>query len=661
MTLALQTTAQTTVQTTVQTTATTDNVAAQAEVTTQSSPTIQAIIDPLVEPLISEPPVGAQSAGPTTVATDNNITDKPGSIKPWTIRLALGVLLLVAAALSYQMTEAGLAPERALYLTVVLAFISSVVAVYEALQILLAKDRFATSLSLFPAAGLLLINLGVFAQVIWPSRELTWISTTSAALAGGAYLILRACIGRANDSHELSRRVLFPGVGELPTIKQGERIALRTGMIVPADVRIETGSCAINERYLSATPRCRVKDEGEVVFAGSEILSGSAEALTLSGTEDSCLRSLERLISPNLERAGAGLFHEDAVARSATAYTLLFIAVSAAISWDERSGIAADVLSAAGLILFSAAVCQLGDLLYVARLAFVKSWARLGFVLTSADSIKELTSVSKVLFDSSRVDLGSVVGVRDLELLDDRLSRTALCSYLSSILGRSDDAALSAAADYCQVFSSQAAPERVLGLLEFDGRGIAGAIKGVEISIGSEEFLVERGILIQPTESALECAANERAILVAIGREVVARFWIRFGQLDITREEEGLWPSNVQPILSSGVSGEVSNDTLLVRGVESDVLGRSAPLQLAFFSGDRFELPLATVVALTPRLDGLKRLLKLSQRHIKLVERARILIAFGAFIAILSVFLGFFSPLVPVLVIPLVALAIFFF
>ena len=514
MTLALQTTAQTTVQTTVQTTATTDNVAAQAEVTTQSSPTIQAIIDPLVEPLISEPPVGAQSAGPTTVATDNNITDKPGSIKPWTIRLALGVLLLVAAALSYQMTEAGLAPERALYLTVVLAFISSVVAVYEALQILLAKDRFATSLSLFPAAGLLLINLGVFAQVIWPSRELTWISTTSAALAGGAYLILRACIGRANDSHELSRRVLFPGVG---------------------------------------------------------------------------------------------------------------------------------------------------DLLYVARLAFVKSWARLGFVLTSADSIKELTSVSKVLFDSSRVDLGSVVGVRELELLDDRLSRTALCSYLSSILGRSDDAALSAAADYCQVFSSQAAPERVLGLLEFDGRGIAGAIKGVEISIGSEEFLVERGILIQPTESALECAANERAILVAIGREVVARFWIRFGQLDITREEEGLWPSNVQPILSSGVSGEVSNDTLLVRGVESDVLGRSAPLQLAFFSGDRFELPLATVVALTPRLDGLKRLLKLSQRHIKLVERARILIAFGAFIAILSVFLGFFSPLVPVLVIPLVDLAIFLF
>ena len=309
MTLALQTTAQTTVQTTVQTTATTDNVAAQAEVTTQSSTTIQAIIDPLVEPLISEPPVGAQSAGPTTVATDNNITDKPGSIKPWTIRLALGVLLLVAAGLSYQMTEAGLAPERALYLTVVLAFISSVVAVYEALQILLAKDRFATSLALFPAAGLLLINLGVFAQVIWPSRELTWISTTSAALAGGAYLILRACIGRANDSHELSRRVLFPGVGELPTIKQGERIALRTGMIVPADVRIETGSCAINERYLSATPRFRVKDEGEVVFAGSEILSGSAEALTLSGTEDSCLRSPERLISPNLERSGAGLFH----------------------------------------------------------------------------------------------------------------------------------------------------------------------------------------------------------------------------------------------------------------------------------------------------------------------------------------------------------------
>jgi hypothetical protein len=69
-------------------------------------------------------------------------------------------------------------------------------------------------------------------------------------------------------------------------------------------------------------------------------------------------------------------------------------------------------------------------------------------------------------------------------------------------------------------------------------------------------------------------------------------------------------------------------------------------MQLDFFSGDRFELPHATVVALTPKLYLLPLLLRECQHHCRLVERGRVLIAFGTFVAVSVVFLGFFSPVV---------------
>jgi hypothetical protein len=607
------------------------------------------------------PSAPSSSQAPKTGPQQSAHAARAVRIHPAITQLAVGIALIAASIVAYWLTESGLDQERFSFLTLSLAGLSAVVALFESTQILLSRDRFSNPLSLFPGAGVALISLAAVATATISPGPANWAMTTGPALAAGVFLVIRASIVRYCNTDRNGGHLFFPAHYVPSQVKLGDLFTLQPGMVAPVDARIDSGSCALLERYLSPEPHFTVKDETDIVFAGSEVVGGQAQLTALSGYEDSCLRSLERLVEPKLEKVGTSLLQEDLRARTATAYILLFISVASAILWDERAGRAWEVLSAAGLVLFSSVVYQLGDLLFARRRELGRSWARRGLVITSESSIRNLCAVSKVLIDPSRLDVGSLIEARELEILDDRVGREELCECLASVLGRAEDPALAAAGDLCQRVAGAITPERALSFKEYGGSGASGTVRGVPVTIGTEELLVERGILIHPSESSIEVPADERALLVAIGGELVARFWIKFGQAALFTGQDGRspWEPGVQAGISQGTVGEVTASTLLVRGQESDVLGRGAPAEVALFSGDRFELPKAAVVALVPRLYALPSLLRECNAQARLIERGRVLIAFGTFVSISVVFLGFFSPLVASLAVALVAAVLF--
>ncbi len=579
-------------------------------------------------------------------------------------RLSLGAALLALGAIAYAITEGGVDPQRFSLLALSLAGVALVASMYEASSILIQRSRLENPLELFPAAGTFLISLGAITSLLSFSFEVSASVASGPVLAAGLLLILRGFLTALDSGSEDGRELLMPPSGlALRTIQRGEKLSLSEGVVVPADCRIETGCVSVLERYLSPETTFRVKEEGEVVFAGSEIVGGSAGAVALSGDADSCLRNLESLVASSVDRASVSLHAEDLQARRATAYILIFIAIASAILWDERLADPWSTLASAGLVLFAGVVSQLADLLYAKQRETVRRWASEGFVATSDSAVRDLASASQVLFDPSRVDLGSLVQIRELELLDDRVGQAELCACLAALLGRAEDVSLTAAGSFCQKIAGTVAPERALDLSEVSGGGIRGSLRGVPVTVGTEEFLLEQGILIHPSESNVESAENERPLLVAIGGELVARFWVSFGQLSLASDESRArdWHGIVSSGISSGVPGEVTDSTLLVRGQESDVLGRSARLQVSLFAGDRFELPRATLVALTGNLSGLPTILADSHRYLKLVDRARVLIAFGVFVSVAAVFLGLFSPVAAGVSLTMVAAALLLF
>jgi hypothetical protein len=199
----------------------------------------------------------------------------------------------------------------------------------------------------------------------------------------------------------------------------------------------------------------------------------------------------------------------------------------------------------------------------------------------------------------------------------------------------------------------------VLDLREYPGRGICGTIHGVELSIGSEDFLVERGIMVQPTDSGVEHEHGEPLLMVAIDDDVVARFWISSSQEHLFAEADSPAPSDeIELVQSSGLARELGDEVLLVRGSESDLVGQTAKHEVSFFSADEGALRRATVVAFSPEIEPLRLFVSECGMHSRAVDRLRLMVGFGGLVTVAAAFSGAFTPIIPFSWLVLTAIAV---
>jgi hypothetical protein len=491
-----------------------------------------------------------------------------------------------------------------------------------------------------------------------PVQTLLLITAPAIAVAalclGNGLSILGANCGRADDQYLFPEALSVP-----PELSMGASITIRAGEIIPVDGRIESGSVGIDERAITPVAAFRIREEQEVVYAGSEVLAGTAQVTALSTPKDSCLAQLQSAVAPILKDAAESLRQEDSRASRWTAFAICFVATALAIAWRERSGQLISPLLAAGCVLLLGSICQVSEYLYGQRRSIAQRWLNRGFLLGSASSVRDLAHVSRIECDASRCGAGSLIRATHLEILDDRLALPALCDFLASLLGRAEDRMLLAAGEYCRAHASKLSLERVIELREYAGRGICGTVHGVELSIGSEDFLVERGIMVQPTDSGLEHEHGEPLLMVAIDDDVVARFWISTTQENLFDETGRAEASeDIDLVLSSGVSRDLGDETLLVRGNESDLIGQTAKNEVSLFSAKEGALRRTTIVAFNPSVAPLRRLVGECRSHIRSVDRQRLMVGFGGLVTVSMAFAGIFTPLIPCAWLVLTAIAV---
>ena len=605
----------------------------------------------------TEVPASPQEAGQRTIPKDEPTSNL------WRRGAFIGGALIAVGVFGAVASQLAIAPPILLKLSGVLALVVAGLLAFEVAAVSKTPSETRSPLFLVGISGASLVCLAaVYAAFFSPKTSLLMLSALvgGPAMSAGAVILLRALIGRIWEAAG-ARTSLVPafGVAGSKSIAEGESFSLSSGVVVPTDGRIRAGSCAVLERYLSTDVHYRVKDESEVVFAGSYVLGGSADVVALTGSYDSCLRRLEAAVLPGIRWVEESLRRDNERYVFQIAHLLIFISVSCAIFWDDKSEDPVTVLVASGTVLLCSLFVQLGESLYALRSRLVRTWAQRGFLINSAKAWAELFSVREIACDPSTISSQTACHVRELELLDDRIGERSLCACIASILGRAEDRALSIVGDYCQQVVGAIDPDRIVDLREYDGHGISGSVKGVEFSIGTEEFLVQRGILIQPTESAVEAGSGDRVVLVAIGDDLIARFWVSFGQQSMFSEETiSNWPKGLRGYLNEPGSRELTNDTLLVRGSESDGAGRVHSPEVAFFGFNGFEVPTSSVVALTSHIDLLPQLVFECRKHVRDVARARAWILFAGFVSLSLVFVGVVTPFLPVVVLPLLLLLI---
>jgi cation transport ATPase len=578
-------------------------------------------------------------------------------------KTVVGGVLAGVGALGFAAVTADFEPARTGQLTGVLALISAVVISLEIAELLKASQYRYSPLNFVPSTGALLICAAGILSAFLPdadSGKFAGALLGGPALTVGAVLVVRALITRIWDEAERLTSLVsgFPRDGKV--VAEGEVFPISAGVFVPTDGRVRSGTCAVLERYLSPDAHFRVKDEADIVFAGSYVLSGEASVQALTSSYDSCLKRLEQAVLPGLRWVEESLRRDHDHIVTPLVYVLLFCFVSSAIFWDERGASGSTILLAGGTILTISLLVQLGEALYATRSRLVRAWAQRGFLINSAKAWAELYHVHNVVYDPSRMAATTACHVKELNLMDDRISEHSLCSCIASLVGRAEDPALAMIGDYCQRVVGAVQTDRVMDLHEYEGRGISGTVKGIEFSIGSEDFLVDRGILIQPTESLVEEGSDDKMVLVAIGDDLIARFWVAFGQNDLLSEESlHRWPKNLHGRLIDPSERELAADVLLVRGDESDAVGRTHSPEVTFLKSNTLEVPSSSVVALTEHVELIPMLVKECRRHVHEVLRARAWILFATFVSVCLVFAGLVTPLIPVALLPLIALCIF--
>jgi len=573
-----------------------------------------------------------------------------------TTRLVAGWLSLICAA-GFAITLQGAYGEEPRTLFLVLsAVIACGGVILEATRIVPHALATRRALPVLPLVGVLLMSAS---SVFFLTHKAGGTPTTAVIaplLALATLLFGRAIALRGVSLSRLDSDYLFPlGRRVGLSTQRGSKLQLRAGQVLSVDAQIESGSVALDERVLTTVPSFKVREEGDIVHAGSEVLAGEADVIAVTSNSDSSLWQLQNALKPMIEGAGASLEREDYGATRTTVLGFVFMAAAAAIFWNERTPGYHESLLAAACVLLGASSCQVSSYLYGRRRALVLNWLSRGYVFGSATAVKQLAAVSEVVFDHSRVGEGSRYRARHLEVLDDRLSKAALCDILASLLGRAESADLAAAGEYCRWNASKLSVERVLDLREYPSRGISGTIHGIELSVGNEEFLVERGIMVQPADGAVSESDGEQVLLVAIDDDVVARFGIISSQEFLIENEARPSPlRGVETVLSSGVAQHLGSHTLLVRGPESDLVGQTGSVDISLFTPESGEIRPSTVVALTGDLTQVDRLVLDCAADCRIVERTRVLLGLSGLILIGSVFSGFVTPLVPLVLLGIV-------
>jgi hypothetical protein len=254
--------------------------------------------------------------------------------------------------------------------------------------------------------------------------------------------------------------------------------------------------------------------------------------------------------------------------------------------------------------------------------------------------------------------------VHDLELLDDRIGEPEICGTLLSLLGRAESTTLSSAAQYCRSRASDLTPERVLDMHEYEGKGVCGLVRGIDITIGTEEFLVERGIVFQPSDvlASPSSPTPSGVLFIAIGDGVIGRFNLMSGPLVqlLTEQLPVGWQASIGASIYTGLPS-TQHPSLLVRAVgltsgaitgEASNLSASSvseqsrysPFVVAPIPNDRFELPVADVAALGGNYTQLADLILSSRRN----EILSSFVHYGAsllcIVSVLCIFVGFLSP-----------------
>ena len=319
--------------------------------------------------------------------------------------------------------------------------------------------------------------------------------------------------GQDDDSTPTTRLV--------STLKGGELVLVRTGETLPADLKVVSAKGAmIDNAYITGESEAVLVQEGEEVWAGAKLISGSLVGLVEKLPQQSYLAQLWKRANQSADGKSVSTPLANAFVRWFV-ITTLGIALLAASYWlSSDTGLAINAFTA---VLMVACPCALTLAMPFASGQAVSLLAAKGLYLKSGQVFERLAQLNQIVFDKTGTltDVGQTDGISWYNQAGQKSDVPALVRSLISLASTANShPALLAACKYLRCCSQGQDPAalkqlRLLHIQQLLGQGIVVSTDHGLFRIGGMEFCggAWHGQLETPADGSVVVVAQEETIL----------------------------------------------------------------------------------------------------------------------------------------------------
>ncbi len=265
----------------------------------------------------------------------------------------------------------------------------------------------------------------------------------------------------------------------LAKLRIGDRMIIRSGEIIPADSILFKGDGNIDYSFVTGESLSTQKVMGEIIYAGGRQIGSAIELEVLKDVSQSYLTQLWNSDTFTKSDESKLQTFSNVISKYFT-IVILFLAVASAAYWMPVSfDMAMNVFTA---VLIVSCPCALALAIPFTYGNVMRIFGRNKFYIKNTYVIEKLSNATSVVFDKTGTitqNKKSVITFEGRELNEFELS------IVKSLSRQSTHPLSRKIFDFLEKYESR----DVIDYFEYVGKGVAGEIEGLDVKMGSEEYV----------------------------------------------------------------------------------------------------------------------------------------------------------------------------
>ena len=270
----------------------------------------------------------------------------------------------------------------------------------------------------------------------------------------------------------------------------GDLMVVLPGEKIPTDGVIESGESAIDESMLTGESLPVDRNVGDRVAGATVNQLGRITVRATAVGADTLLAGIVRMVE---QAQGSKAPIQRLADRVSSVFVpvVILIAIGTTLVWLGLGNEVSDSVRAGVAVLIIACPCALGLATPTAIMVGSGRGAELGILYKQAEVFEQARDIDTVLFDKTGTLTSGVMDLTDVLTDDDEAEFLRLVASVESASGHPIGKAVALGADEREIALVE--PDRVEGV---SGLGVIGSVDGIEVVVGKEKLVADRGLLI---------------------------------------------------------------------------------------------------------------------------------------------------------------------